>query len=323
MTLKRIAVMTSGGDAPGMNAAVRAVVRTGINYGLRVYGVYRGYTGMIDGDIEEMDLRSVSGIMQHGGTILLSTRCKEFMTEKGQTKGLQQLRRAHVDGLIVIGGDGSLTGALKLHQMGMPVVGVPGSIDNDLAMTDMSIGVDTALNTALDAIDKLKDTAASHGRAFIVEVMGRHCGWLALEVGIAGGAEVVLVPEREPPLEDVAQEIKDGYLRGKTHAVIVVAEGAKHNAQAVAEYLTREEVGFGVRVTILGHVQRGGSPSAFDRILATRLGVAAVETLRDGQSGVMVGLQGRKVVATPLEEVLAAQRPLSSFALRIEEMLSR
>lgn len=323
MTLKNIAVMTSGGDAPGMNAAVRAVVRAAIHYGFGVYGISRGYAGLIAGRIKEMDLRSVGGIAQRGGTILRTARCPEFKTEKGQIEGLRQLRQEDIDGLVVIGGDGSLAGALKLHQMGMPVVGVPGSIDNDLSGTDMSIGVDTALNTALDAIDKLKDTASSHGRVFIVEVMGRLCGWLALEVGIAGGAEVVLIPERATALEDVAREIKDAYLRGKSHAVIVVAEGAADDARAVAEYLTQEQVGFEVRVTILGHVQRGGSPSAFDRILATRLGVGAVEALRDGQSGVMVGLQGREVVVTPLEKVLEAQRPLSSFALRIEEMLSR
>jgi len=323
MTLKRIAVMTSGGDAPGMNAGIRAVVRTGIHYGFSMYGIYRGYAGMIGGDIKELDRRSVGGIIQRGGTILYTARCPEFMTEKGQVEGLRQLRREGIDALIVIGGNGSLAGALKLQQMGMPVVGVPGSIDNDLARTDMSIGVDTALNTALDAIDKLKDTASSHGRAFIVEVMGRSCGWLALEAGIAGGAEVVLIPEREVALADVAREIKDSYLRGKAHAVIVVAEGAQHNAQAVAEYLTQEHVGFEVRVTILGHVQRGGAPTAFDRILATRLGVAAVETLREGQSGVMVGQQGRQVVATPLEEVLETQRPLNPFTLRMEEILAR
>lgn len=323
MTLKRIAVMTSGGDAPGMNAAIRAVVRTGIHYGLSVYGIFRGYAGLIGGDMEEMDLRSVGGIIQHGGTILLTARCPEFMTEEGQVEGLRQLRRRNIDGLVVIGGNGSLTGALKLQQMGMPVVGVPGSIDNDLAKTDMSIGVDTALNTILSAIDKLKDTASSHGRAFIVEVMGRHCGWLALEAGIAGGAEVVLIPERETPLEEVAREVREGYLRGKNHAVIVVAEGARYNARAVADYLAQEKIGFEVRVTILGHVQRGGSPTAFDRMLATRLGVAAVDTLLEGKSGVMVGLQGQKVVAAPLEEVLEVQRPLNPFTLRMEEMLSR
>ncbi len=323
MALKRIAVMTSGGDAPGMNAAIRAVVRTGIHHGLSVYGISRGYAGMIGGDMEEMDLRSVGGIIQHGGTILLTARCPEFMTEEGQVEGLRQLRRHNIDGLVVIGGNGSLTGALKLQQMGMPVVGVPGSIDNDLAHTDMSIGVDTALNTILDAIDKLKDTASSHGRAFIVEVMGRHCGWLALEAGIAGGAEVVLIPERETPLEEVARGIREGYMRGKAHAVIVVAEGARHNARAVADYLTQEKIGFEVRVTILGHVQRGGSPTAFDRMLATRLGVAAVDALMEGKSGVMVGLQGQKVVTTPLEKVLEAPRPLNPFTLRLEEMLSR
>ncbi|MBU0492927.1 MAG: 6-phosphofructokinase [Chloroflexi bacterium] len=321
--MKRIAVMTSGGDAPGMNAAVRAIVRAGIHQEILVYGIHRGYAGMIGGDIEEMDLRSVGGIIHLGGTILLTARCPEFMTEKGQIEGLRQLRRESIDGLIVIGGNGSLAGALVLHQMGIKVVGVPGSIDNDLARTDMSIGVDSALNTALYAIDKLKDTASSHGRAFIIEVMGRHCGWLALEAGIAGGAEMVLIPEQEVSLEEVAREIKDSYMRGKAHAVIVVAEGARYNAQAVAEYLTHEQVGFEVRVTTLGHIQRGGSPTAYDRILATRLGVAAVDTLREGKSGVMVGQQGRTVVATPLEEVLEAQRPLNPFTLRMAEILAR
>jgi len=323
MALKRIAVMTSGGDAPGMNAAIRAVVRTGVHYGLSVYGIRRGYAGMIGGDMAELDRRAVGGIIQRGGTILLTARCPQFMTEEGQVEGLRQLRQRDIDSLIVIGGNGSLTGALRLQQMGMPVVGIPASIDNDLARTDMSIGVDTALNTALDAIDKLKDTASSHGRAFIVEVMGRHCGWLALEVGIAGGAEVVLIPEREMALETVAREIKDGYLRGKAHAVIVVAEGAQHTTQEVADYLTQEKVGFEVRVTILGHVQRGGTPTAFDRTLATRMGVAAVEALLNGESGVMVGLQGQRVVTVPLEEVLAAQRPLNPFTLRMEEILAR
>ncbi len=323
MTLKRIAVMTSGGDAPGMNAAIRAVVRTGVHYGLSVYGIRRGYAGMIGGDMAELDRRAVGGIIQRGGTILLTARCPQFMTEEGQVEGLRQLRQRDIDSLIVIGGNGSLTGALRLQQMGMPVVGIPASIDNDLARTDMSIGVDTALNTALDAIDKLKDTASSHGRAFIVEVMGRHCGWLALEVGIAGGAEVVLIPEREMALETVAREIKEGYLRGKAHAVIVVAEGARHTTQEVAAYLTQEKVGFEVRVTILGHVQRGGTPTAFDRTLATRMGVAAVEALLNGESGVMVGLQGQRVVTVPLEEVLAAQRPLNPFTLRMEEILAR
>ena len=323
MTLKRIAVMTSGGDSPGMNAGIRAVVRTGIHYGLSVYGVYRGYTGMIGGDIEELDLRSVGGIIQRGGTILLTARCPEFMTEKGQIDGLRQLRQKGIDGLVIIGGNGSLAGGLKLQQMGMPVVGMPGSIDNDLAMTDMSIGVDTALNTALDAIDKLKDTASSHGRAFIIEVMGRHCGWLALEVGIAGGAEVVLIPERNVSLEEVAKELKDGYLRGKAHAVVVVAEGAQPGVRDLSEYLTQDRIGFEVRMTILGHVQRGGSPSAFDRILATRLGVGAVETLLDGKSGAMMGLLGRQVVATSLEEVLAKPRPLNPYTVRVADMLSR
>jgi 6-phosphofructokinase 1 len=323
--MKRIAVLTSGGDAPGMNPAIRAVVRTGIHYGMQVYGVNRGYTGLIGGDIIEMSARSVGGIIQRGGTILQTARSPEFKTEKGRLEALRNLNRLGIEGLVVIGGDGSLSGALELHKLGFPVVGMPGSIDNDLAGTDMAIGVDTALNTALDAIDKIKDTASSHQRAFLVEVMGRNSGYLALMASIAGGAEVVLCPEVPFDLDEVAKELRDAYMRGKAHAIVVVAEGVPGGANGVAEYFQahHDEIGFEARVTILGHIQRGGSPSAFDRILATRLGVAAVEHLHEGVYGVMVGLIGGKIVATPLAEVLAQRKSLDLRTYEVAQMLAR
>jgi 6-phosphofructokinase 1 len=323
--MKRIAVLTSGGDAPGMNPAIRAVVRTGIHYGMTVYGVNRGYTGLIGGDIIEMSARSVGGIIQRGGTILQTARSPEFKTEKGRLEALRNLNRLGIEGLVVIGGDGSLSGALELHKLGFPVVGIPGSIDNDLSGTDMAIGVDTALNTALDALDRIKDTASSHQRAFIIEVMGRNSGYLALMASIAGGAEVVLCPEVPFDLDEVAKELRDAYMRGKAHAIVVVAEGVPGGANGVAEYFQahHDEIGFEARVTILGHIQRGGSPSAFDRILATRLGVAAVERLHEGVYGVMVGLIGGKIVATPLAEVLAQRKSLDLRTYEVAQMLAR
>jgi 6-phosphofructokinase 1 len=323
--MKRIAVLTSGGDAPGMNPAIRAVVRTGIHYDLLVYGVNRGYTGLIGGDIIEMPARSVGGIIQRGGTILQTARSPEFKTEKGRLEALRNLNRLGIEGLVVIGGDGSLSGALELHKLGFPVVGMPGSIDNDLAGTDMAIGVDTALNTALDALDRIKDTASSHQRAFIIEVMGRNSGYLALMASIAGGAEVVLCPEVPFDLNEVAKELRDAYMRGKAHAIVVVAEGVPGGANGVAEHFTahQDEIGFEARVTILGHIQRGGSPSAFDRILATRLGVAAVERLHEGVYGVMVGLVGGQIVATPLAEVLAQRKSLDLRTYEVAKMLAR
>jgi len=323
--MKRIAVLTSGGDAPGMNPAIRAIVRTGIHYGMMVYGVNRGYTGLIGGDIIEMPARSVGGIIQRGGTILQTARSPEFRTEKGRLEALRNLNRLGIEGLVVIGGDGSLSGALELHKLGFPVVGIPGSIDNDLAGTDMAIGVDTALNTALDALDRIKDTASSHQRAFIIEVMGRNSGYLALMASIAGGAEVVLCPEVPFDLNEVAKELRDSYMRGKAHAIVVVAEGVPGGANGVAEHFRtyHDEIGFEARVTILGHIQRGGSPSAFDRILATRLGVGAVERLHEGVYGVMVGLVGGQIAATPLAEVLAQRKRLDLRTYEVAKMLAR
>jgi 6-phosphofructokinase 1 len=304
--MKRIGVLTSGGDGPGLNPCIRAVVRTALTHGLEVMGIKRGYVGLIGGEIDPMDARSVGGIIGRGGTILGTARSPEFMTPQGQREALRNLNRFGIEGLVVIGGNGSLTGALKLHEQGVAVVGLPGTIDNDLSGTDMTIGVDTTLNTILDAIDKIKDTASSHQRAFLIETMGRDCGYLALMGSIAGGAELVLIPEIETSLDDVAKVLSDAYVRGKAHCIIIVAEGWRPGTQALVGYLKerQDELGFEVRTTVLGHVQRGGSPSAYDRILATRLGAEAVDALSEGVSGVMVGLVGGKLTRTPLAEVV-------------------
>ncbi|MCQ3930458.1 MAG: 6-phosphofructokinase [Chloroflexi bacterium] len=321
--MKKIAVLTSGGDAPGMNAAIRAVVRTALDMGMEVYGIRRGYTGMLAGDFERMTNREVSGILQRGGTILQTARNEQFKTPEGQKRGLRRLNEVGVDGLVVIGGDGSLRGAQALHSLNFPVVGIPGSIDNDIWGTNMSIGVDTALNTILDAIDKLRDTATSHERAFLVEAMGRNCGYLALMSGILGGAELVVTPEKPLELDEIAKALDDAYTRGKSHAIGVIAEGAKYNITEVAKYLEDRTVGFEVRMTILGHVQRGGSPSAFDRLLATRLGVAAVEQLAAGNSGIMVGLDGRDITCAQISDVISKQRGISDHYFKMAEVLSR
>lgn len=321
--MRKIAVLTSGGDAPGMNPCIRAVVRTAIGHELEVVGIHRGYAGLIDADMEPLNARSVGGIIQKGGTCLESARCPEFETEDGRRTGLRNLNRHGIEALVVIGGDGSQTGALKLHQMGFPVIGVPSTIDNDLAFTDISIGVDTALNTLLDAVDRIEDTASSHQRAFLVEVMGRDSGYLALMGGIAGGAEAIVIPEVETSCEELAERVKDAYVRGKAHFIAVVAEGAKPDTQTLAQHLSGKELGFEVRVTILGHVQRGGSPTAFDRLLATRLGAAAVQQLMKGQKGKMVGLIGNKVVATDLEKVLATRKRVDLEFYKLAQILER
>jgi 6-phosphofructokinase 1 len=310
--VERIAVLTSGGDAPGMNAAIRSVVRTGLSKGWEVYGVHHGYAGLIGGDFTPLHARDVSGIVQQGGTVLGSARSLEFKTEEGRIKALRQLRERDIDGLVVIGGNGSQTGADVLNQMGFPVVGVASTIDNDLAGTEITIGVDTALNIALEAIDRLKVTASSHERAFLVEVMGRKCGYLALMAAVAGGAEAVVVPEIPVDPECIAEELWASYQRGKSHALVVVAEGAEYNAEGLAAYFKEhsDRLGFDLRVTTLGHVQRGGAPGAFDRILATRLAAAAVEALACGQSGVLVGWQKNQAVTTPYAEITGQPKPL-------------
>ena len=321
--MKRIGMLTSGGDSPGMNACIRAVVRTSLGIGLEVMGIKRGYNGLIAGEMEPMGARSVGGIIQRAGTILQTARCEEFKTMLGRRKALRKLSEYSIEGLVVIGGGGSLKGALELHKMGFPVVGVPASIDNDICGTDMSIGTDTALNTVLDAIDKIKETGSSHGRAFLVEVMGRNYGYLALMAAIAGGAEVVLIPEKEIALEEVAEILEQAYIKGKAHALVVIAEGAKYKTSEVAAYLQKEEVGFEVRTTILGHVQRGGSPSAFDRLLATRLGESAVQKIAQGVSGVMVGLIGNKIKTTSLEQVTERRKELDVTFYDMAEVLAK
>jgi 6-phosphofructokinase 1 len=321
--MKRIAVMTSGGDAPGMNAAIRAVVRTSISKGIEVFGIRQAYAGLLTGDFEPLTSREVSGILQRGGTILQTARNEEFKTKQGQKKALRRLNEHGIEGIVVIGGDGSLRGAMVLHEMGMPVVGVPASIDNDIYGTDMAIGVDTALNTILDAIDKLRDTATSHNRCFLIEVMGRNCGYLALMGGILGGAEIVVTPEKQITMEEVGHSLEDAYVRGKTHAIAVIAEGAPFRITDLEHYLTQQEVGFEIRLTILGHVQRGGGPTAFDRLLATRMGVEAVNRLVAGETGIMVGRQGRDQVAVPLEEVTTRMRLISQDYYEMAEILSR
>jgi 6-phosphofructokinase 1 len=321
--MKRVAVLTSGGDAPGMNAAIRAVIRCGVAKGWTMYGVYKGYAGLISGNIREMGTRDVGGILNKGGTILGSARCEEFYTEDGQRKGIRALRQMGIDALVVIGGNGSQTGTYQLHKLGFPVVGIASTIDNDLAGTEMTIGVDTALNIALEAIDRLKVTASSHQRAFLLEVMGRKCGYIALMAGIAGGAEYITLPEVETDPEEVAESLRLAYEHGKAHAIIVVAEGAKYNADALTAYFekNKERLGFKIRATILGHVQRGGDPGAFDRILASRFGNGAIEAIDRGDYGVLVGLNKGRITTTPLEEVVSKTKTLSMEMVELARIL--
>lgn len=311
--MKRVAVLTSGGDAPGMNAAIRAVVRCGVAKGWEMYGVKKGYSGLINGNIIEMGTRDVGGILDRGGTILGSARSEEFKTDDGRMKAIRTMRRKEIDALIVIGGNGSQTGNYYLHKLGFPVVGIASTIDNDLCGSEMTIGVDTALNIALEAIDRLKITASSHQRAFLLEVMGRKCGYIALMAGIAGGAEYIVVPEIETDPEEVAESLRLAYEHGKAHAIIVVAEGATYNAQALTQYFEdhRDRLGFKIRATILGHVQRGGKPGAFDRILASRFGNGAIEAVDRGEFGVLVGLNKNKITTTPLEGIVGKTKDIS------------
>ena len=320
---KTIAVLTAGGDAPGMNAAVRAVVRSALALGMRAVGVKRAYEGLARGVMSELGARDVGGIIQRGGTVLQTARFPEFARPEVQQQALHQLKAHGVDALVAIGGDGTMRGAAALHRLGFPVLGIPASIDNDVFGTDMSIGVDTALNTIIAAIDKLRDTAASHQRVFIVETMGRACGHLALMSGVISGAEMTLIPEQDVGAEEVAAAISEAHARGKTHAIVVVAEGARLAANALKEMLDRMNTGFESRVTILGHVQRGGSPSAWDRLIAARFGVIAVERLAKGESGVMVGLQAREIIATGLEVVSTRKRETDLEYYRMARMLAK
>jgi len=299
--MRKIAVLTSGGDAPGMNAAVRAVVRKAIFEGLEVAGVFNGYQGLIEGKIELLQLGSVGDIIQRGGTMLRSARCPEFKTPEGREKAMHQLKLNGIDGLVVIGGDGSFRGALELSALGMPCVCVPATIDNDIEGTQFTIGFDTALNTIIDAIDKIRDTATSHERTFIVEVMGRDAGDLALWAGLAGGAETILVPEEDFRLSDIIERLKSGSGRGKKHSIIIVAEGVM-KAEELALQL-KNEAEIETRVSVLGHIQRGGSPSGRDRVLASQFGARAVEVLKEGRGSIAIGMRNRQVVDYELKEV--------------------
>ena len=323
--MKRIAVLTSGGDAPGMNAAIRAVTRTGIAKGWEVFGVRNGFAGLLSNNIVRLGPRDVGGILQLGGTMLGSARSLEFKAEEGRLRALRTLNQQEIEALVVIGGNGSQCGAAGLSQMGFPVVGVASTIDNDLYGSDVTIGVDTALNIALEAIDRLKVTASAHQRAFLIEVMGRDCGYLALMAGITGGAEAVIIPEVETDPEALAADLRGAYERGKPHALVVVAEGATYNAQRLMDYFQehRQQLGFELRATILGHVMRGGIPSAFDRLLATRLGAAATEAIAHNVSGVLVGLIKDDVAATPLAEVVTSKKPLPLGLLQLAQILAK
>lgn len=323
--MKRIAVVTSGGDASGMNAVIRAVARTAIDRGWEVLGVRHGYAGLTNGDFAELGLRSVSGILQHGGTMLGTARYEEFRRDETQLKAIRVLRERDVDALVVVGGDGSQTGALRLLEKGFSVVGVASTIDNDLAGAEITLGVDTALNIALEAIDRIKVTASSHERAFLVEVMGRHCGYLALAAGVAGGAECVALPEVPTDPEKIALELRSAYERGKSHAIAVVAEGARYNAEALAKFFQEhsERLGFELRIVKLGHVQRGGTPGAFDRILGTRMGAAAVEHMARNEFGVLMGLNRGEITATPLAQIVGKKKPLDPQLMELAGILAQ
>ena len=319
--IKRIAIMTSGGDSPGMNSAVRSAVRTAVTEGIEVYGINRGYSGLLDEDFTKMDYASVGGIMEKGGTVLRSSRCKEFQLSPTRETAVNILKKHEIEGLIVVGGDGSLTGAHLLNEeFGFPVVGIPGSIDNDIGYTDMCIGVDTCLNTCMENIQKLKDTASSHERAFIIEVMGRGSGYIALCSGLATGAEAVIIPEIPTDYDKLTDKLWHERQRGKVNCIIVVAEGAA-SAYTVARHI-EHRIGYDTRITILGHIQRGGSPTAYDRLLASRMGYEAVKALQDGDEDIMISLNSGKMDRVPLSKVLASKKELDPKLIEMIKILS-
>lgn len=324
MSVNKIAVLTSGGDAPGMNAAIRAVVRSAIFNGMKVMGVNQGYHGLVVNDLFDMDSSSVSNIIHLGGTILKSARSKEFPTLEGRQTAYQNLRMNNIDALVVIGGDGTLTGAnIFGEEHNFPVIGIPGTIDNDLYGTDSTIGYDTALNTVIDAVDKIRDTATAHSRLFFVEVMGRDAGFIALRAGIASGAEAILVPEVKTDMEKLESFLNNGMAKKKKSSIVLVAEGEKMGGTyGVAHKVADDYPQYDVRVTILGHIQRGGSPTAYDRVLASQLGVAAVDALISGKRGVMVGIVNKEVVHVPLCQSQKHEKPLNQELLKLIEILS-
>ena len=324
-TIKKVAVLTSGGDSPGMNAAIRSVVRTCAYHNVLCVGIYRGYQGMIEGDFLEMGPRSVHNIINKGGTILKSARSKEFMTVEGRKKAYDNLVKDGVDALVVIGGDGSFTGAEVFNkEYGFPVMGIPGTIDNDIFGTSHTLGYDTALNTVVDCIDKIRDTASSHNRLFFVEVMGRDAGHIALNAGIGGGAEEVLIPEEDLGLERLVESLKKSKASGKSSSIVVIAEGDKigKNVFELKDYVEANLPEYEIRVSVLGHMQRGGAPSCYDRVLASRLGVKAVESLLEGKSNYMVGMLNDKVALTPLEQAIKGHTEIDRDLLRVSEIMS-
>ncbi len=322
--MKRIAVFTSGGDAPGMNACIRAVVRTAKYYDLEVFGITRGYDGLINGDIVEMDERSVSNIIQKGGTILKSARSMDFKTKEGRKKAYQNLKKLKIDGLVAIGGNGTFTGAeIFFDEYGIPTVGAPGTIDNDLYGTDFTIGYDTAVNTALDAIDKIRDTADAHDRIFFIEVMGRDTGYIAVRSAISGGAEMAVMPETKTSVKDIITKLRFGSSHSKASHIIIVAEGDEPGrAQIIADKVKKELPNLDTKVTMLGHIQRGGAPTAADRVLASRLGVGAVEGLLKGKANVMAGVINRTLTYTPFHDTITKKKPLNKDLIRLIEILN-
>ncbi len=324
-SIKKIGVFTSGGDSPGMNAAVRSVVRACAYYNIECYGIYRGYEGMIEGDFVKMDARSVKGIINKGGTILKSARSKAFRTEEGRKKAYKKLQAQGIDALVVIGGDGSFTGAMIFNkEFGFPVMGIPGTIDNDIFGTSHTLGYDTALNTAVEAIDKIRDTASSHNRLFFIEVMGRDVGHIALNVGVGAGAEEILIPEEDMGLDRLLESLRRSKTSGKSSSIVVVAEGDKtgKNVFELAEYVENNMSEYEVRVSVLGHMQRGGAPSCFDRVLASRMGVKAVECLLEGKSNYMVGLKNDKIDITLFDEAINGKTKINTELIRVSDIMT-
>ncbi len=325
LKIKKIAVFTSGGDSPGMNAAIRSVVRTSAYHNIECVGIYRGYEGLMEGDFVSLTARNVKGIINKGGTILKTARSEEFRTKEGREKAYKNLKEANIDAFVVIGGDGSFTGAMIFNQeFNFPVMGIPGTIDNDIFGTSHTLGFDTALNTVVDAIDKIRDTASSHNRLFFIEVMGRDVGHIALNVGIAGGAEEILIPEEDLGLDRLVESLNKSRKSGKSSSIVVVAEGDKigKNIFELKDYVDENMDGYDVRVSVLGHMQRGGAPSCFDRVLASRMGVKAVESLLEGQTNYMVGLLNNKIKLTPLENAIKGKSKINLELLRVSDIMS-
>tara|TARA_A100001015_G_scaffold318157_1_gene437134 strand:- start:3884 stop:4867 length:984 start_codon:yes stop_codon:yes gene_type:complete len=324
-TIKKIGVLTSGGDAPGMNAAIRAVVRTAIFHKLECFAIFKGYQGLIDGELKQMTPRTVNNIVNKGGTFLKSARCLEFRTPEGRQKAYNTVKKFNLDAIVVIGGDGSFTGAMIFQkEFNFPVIGIPGTIDNDISGTQFTLGYDTALNTVIEAIDKIRDTASSHNRLFFVEVMGRDAGHIALNAGVGAGAEEILIPEEDMGLDRLLDSLKRSEKTGKSSSIVVVAEGDKtgENVFEIASYVEKNMPYYDVRVSVLGHMQRGGSPSCFDRVLASRMGVFAVESLRKGASSVMVGIENDQMVLSPLEKAIKGNSKINKELIRVSDILS-